>query len=71
MQSEILSGMIKKIFGDEDMKRQFMSNPESIISQFALTQQEKKAVLCAHGSLGLAAGNSQVTLDAYPQAMWF
>ena len=70
MQSETLSGMVKKVFGDEDIKRQFMSDPESIISQFALTQQEKKAVLCAHARLNLVAGNGQVAIEQYPQVMW-
>ncbi len=70
MQSETLSSMVKKVFGDEDMKRQFMSDPESIISQFALTRQEKKAVMCAHRNLGLATGNNQGTVAIDPMVSW-
>jgi hypothetical protein len=59
MKSQALQEMIKKIFSDEKTKLQFISNPESVIAQFKLTEQEKKAVLNTHARLGLATADSQ------------
>jgi hypothetical protein len=62
MQSTALQQMVKKIFGDEATKAQFTASPESVISKFALTKEEIKAVLSTH-KMGLMTGNSQ-TLEA-------
>jgi len=59
MKSQALQEMIKKVFSDEKTKLQFMSNPESVLAQFNLTEQEKKAVLNTHAKLGLATADSQ------------
>ncbi|HEX76529.1 MAG TPA: hypothetical protein G4O12_08150 [Dehalococcoidia bacterium] len=59
MKSQALQEMIKKVFSDEKTKLQFMSNPESVIAQFKLTEQEKTAVLNTHARLGLATADSQ------------
>jgi thiamine biosynthesis lipoprotein ApbE len=59
MKSQALQEMIKKIFSDEKTKLQFMSNPESVLAQFNLSEQEKKAVLNTHAKLGLATTDSQ------------
>jgi hypothetical protein len=59
MRSQALQEMVKKIFSDEKTKLQFMSNPESVLAQFKLTDQEKKAVLSTHAKLGLATADSQ------------
>ena len=59
MKSQGLQEMIKKIFSDESTKLQFKSNPESVIAQFKLTEQEKQAVLNTHAKLGLVNSNSQ------------
>jgi thiamine biosynthesis lipoprotein ApbE len=59
MKSQALQEMIKKIFSDEKAKLQFMSNPESVLAQFNLSEQEKKAVLNTHAKLGLATADSQ------------
>ncbi len=59
MKSQALQDLVKKIFGDEKTKSEFMSNPDSVLSRFALTEQEKKAVLNNHARLGLVTGNSQ------------
>ena len=69
MKSPELQKLVKKIFGDEKTKLQFMSNPDSVLSQFALTDQEKRAVLSTHAKLELVTGDSQqleATL-AWPQ----
>lgn len=72
MKSQALQELVKKIFADEETKAQFMSNPDSVLAQFTLTEQEKKAVLNTHAKLGLVTGNSQqleAALD--PLDMWF
>jgi hypothetical protein len=71
MKSKALQEMIKKVFSDEKTKLQFMSNPESVLAQFKLTEQEKKAVLNTHAKLGLATADSQ-QLEAVidPLSFW-
>ena len=59
MKSQALQDLVKKIFSDEKTKSQFMSNPDSVLSKFTLTEQEKKAVLNMHAKLGLVTGDSQ------------
>jgi thiamine biosynthesis lipoprotein ApbE len=59
MKSQALQEMIKKVFSDEKTKLQFMSNPGSVLAQFNLTDQEKKAVLNTHAKLGLVTSDSQ------------
>lgn len=59
MKSQALQELVKKIFSDEKTKLQFMSNPDSVLAQFKLTEQEKKAVLNTHARLGLATADSQ------------
>jgi len=58
MKSQSLQELVKKIFGDEKTKSQFMANPDSVLSQFTLTEQEKKAVLNIHAKLGLVTSDS-------------
>jgi restriction endonuclease Mrr len=59
MKSQALQEMVKKIFSDEKTKHQFLKDPDSVIAQFNLTEQEKKAVLNTHAKLGLATADSQ------------
>ncbi|MFC2017138.1 hypothetical protein ACFLUD_01835 [Chloroflexota bacterium] len=69
MKSQALQGLVKKIFGDEKTKLQFESDPDSVLSRFALTEQEKKAVLKTHAKLGLVTSDSQqleATLNSPP-----
>ena len=71
MKSQALQEMIKKVFSDERTKLQFMSNPDSVLAQFNLTEQEKRAVLNTHAKLGLATADSQqleAALD--PTIIW-
>ena len=53
-----LQEFVKKVFGDEQTKKQFMADPKSVISQFALTETEKKAVLKTHVSFGMVTSSS-------------
>jgi lipase chaperone LimK len=59
MKSKALQELVKKIFSDEETRLQFASNPDSILDQFAITEQEKKAILSIHAKLGTVASNSQ------------
>ena len=59
MKSQALQEMVKRIFRDEESKAQFISNPKSIMAEFKLTEQEKRAVLNTHAKLGLVTGDSQ------------
>ena len=71
MKSQALQEMIKKVISDEKTKLQFMSNPDSVLAQFNLTEQEKRAVLNTHAKLGLATADSQ-QLEAVlrPMGIW-
>jgi hypothetical protein len=71
MKSQALQELVKKIFGDEKTRSQFMSDPDSVLSQFALTEQEKKAVLNNHARLGLVTSDSRQleAVLAWPQ--WY
>ena len=71
MKSQALQELVKKIFGDEKTKSEFMSNPDSVLAKFALTEQEKKAVLNLHAKVGLATSDSsqlEAVLD--PTTYW-
>ncbi len=70
MKSQALQELVKKIFGDEKTKLEFMSNPNSVISRFALTETEKKAVLKTHAKLGLATSGSQQLESAVAWPQW-
>ncbi len=71
MKSEALQELVKKIFSDETTKARFMSNPESVISQYSLTEPEKKAVLTTHARLGLVTADStRLAAAIEPYATW-
>ena len=72
MKSAALQEMVKKIFSSEETKSQFIANPNSVISQFGLTETEKNAVLTTQANLGLATGNSiQLSAHVSPLSYWF
>jgi len=71
MKSQALQELVKKIFGDEKTRLQFTSNPDSVLAQFALTEQEKKAVLNTHARLGLVTSDSpQLEAALSPTMDW-
>ena len=71
MKSQALQDLVKKIFSDEKTKSQFMSNPDSVLAQFNLTEQEKKAVLNKHARLGLVTADSpQLEAALDPTIIW-
>jgi thiamine biosynthesis lipoprotein ApbE len=72
MKSQALQNLIQKIFSDEKTKQQFISDPESVISRYNLTDQEKKAVLNTHAKLGLITSDSiQLEAALDPTFTWF
>jgi hypothetical protein len=58
MPSQVLQELVKKIFSDEKTMLQFRSDPDSVLSQFTLTEQEKRAVVTTHNKLGLITSDS-------------
>jgi len=72
MKSQALQELVKKIFGDEETKHQFLKDPDSVLSQFSLTEQEKKAVLNTHAKLGLVNSDSpQLEATFGPTSGWW
>ena len=72
MKSQGLQEMVKKIFSNEETKRQFISDPDSVISQYSLTEQERRAVLSTHAKLGLVTSDSTQLAEALePYIKWF
>jgi len=71
MKSKTLQQLVSKIFGDEKTKREFQENPESVLSRYDLTDQERKAVLLTHKNLGLvASGSEQFEETIQPNGGW-
>jgi len=71
MKSQALQDLVKKIFGDEKTRLQFKSDPDSVLSRFNLTEQEKKAVLNTHAKLGLVtSGSQQLEAALDPTVQW-
>lgn len=72
MKTQALQELVKRIFGDEKTKAQFLKDPDSVLVQFNLTEQEKKAVMNMHAKLGLVTSDSQ-QLEAVlgPTSFWF
>lgn len=71
MESQELKRLVSKIFGDKETREEFLKNPESVISRFSLTEQEKRVVLSTHAKLGLVTGDSIQLEDAIdPTVMW-
>ena len=72
MKSQELQRLVKQIFGDEKSKAQFISDPESVMSQFSLTDQEKRAVLKTHTKLGLVgSGSTSLAATMDPLTYWW
>jgi len=72
MKSQALQELVREIFGDEKIKQQFLEDPDSVLAQSDLTEQERKAVLRTYTKLGLVTSDSQ-QLEAVlaPTAFWF
>jgi len=72
MKSQALKTLVKSIFSDENIKKQFISNPEGVISQFKLNRNEKKAVLATYAKVGLVSSENQQLDDVVgPLTNWW
>jgi len=72
MESKSLQELVKKLFSDEKSKAEFLSNPDHVLSQYDLTEQEKKAILTTSTKLGLVTGNStQLETTIGPAGVWY
>ncbi|HAS04945.1 MAG TPA: hypothetical protein DCR71_04245 [Dehalococcoidia bacterium] len=58
MKSQSLQEMVKSIFIDETIKEQFMANPDSVMSRYNLTENERAAVINTSSRYGLATSDS-------------
>jgi hypothetical protein len=70
MKSQGLQELIKTIFSNEQTKSQFMTNPDSVLSRFDLTEEEKRAVLSTHARLGLVTDSVQLEESIGPMGFW-
>jgi hypothetical protein len=71
MKSLALQELVKKIFSNENTKKEFLADPESVISQYKLSKQEKAAVLSTHAKLGIVDTNSQqIEIGVGPFTTW-
>jgi hypothetical protein len=52
------------------MKSQFMTDPQSVISQFDLTEAERRAVLSTHAKLGADGSGALMKSDMGALSFW-
>ena len=72
MKSQPLQELVKKIFSNEETKHQFISDPDSFLSQFSLTDREKRTVMNTHAKLGLITSDSiQLEATIGPTSTWW
>ena len=72
MNSQSLKEMVKAINQDETTRTRFQADPESVMSQFVLSDDEKRAVLSAHAKIGLGfTGASKLDSEIGPMSYWF
>lgn len=71
MESQELKQLVSKIFNDKKTREEFMKDPDSVVSRFSITEQEKRAVLSTHARLGLVTGDStQLDETIGPNSAW-
>lgn len=72
MESKGLQQFVKAVFSDERTRVEFTSDPDGVMSRFALSDEEKKAVLSTQTRLGLvASGSRQLEAATGPMGTWF
>lgn len=71
MNSQAIQEFVKAVFSDENTRREFLSEPNRVISRYSLTEPEKKAVLGTYFNTGLVTGNSAaLAAEIKPMAFW-
>jgi hypothetical protein len=58
MNSHGLQELVKKVFGDEATRAEFVKDPAGVAAKFNLSEDEKRAVLTTHSKFGLISSNS-------------
>jgi hypothetical protein len=58
MQSSGLKSMVNYIFSNGKARSEFQTNPEKVMAEFDLSDNERKAILASHAKLGLVSGGS-------------
>jgi hypothetical protein len=71
MKTEGFQETFRKIFSDESTRTCFLTDPESTLGRFALTQAEKQALLNTHHKMGLVTPNRQLLADEVDPATWW
>ena len=71
MKSKTLQEMVKSIFCDESTREQFLSNPDSVMSRYNLTDNEKTAVLNTTARYGLATSDSVSLAVGFKAALFW
>jgi hypothetical protein len=71
MKSQGLQELVRDIFSNEEIKSQFIANPENVLSKFSLTENEKKTVLKTLATVGMLNSNSaQLDASIDPDSFW-
>jgi hypothetical protein len=71
MRSSALQNFVRKIHSDEEVRAQFVSNPERVLARFKLNKDETQAVLGSYYKLGLVSYNSsQLEAVINPTSWW-
>jgi hypothetical protein len=71
MESQELKRFVSTIFNDPETRAEFLKDPDTVISRFSLTKQEKRSVLNSHARLNMAlTGSQQSAENIDPTAMW-
>jgi hypothetical protein len=63
MKSETLKKFISDIFKDETKKNEFLEDPRHAMSEYGLSDQERKALMNVHDKIGVVSSDS-VALEA-------
>ena len=58
MKSKELQKLVKSIFSDEGTRKQFESDPGSVLKSYRLTDSERNAVMDVHSDLGIISSDS-------------
>jgi len=71
MKSQRIQDLISKVFSDGSVRARFAEDPESVLSQYKLSEDEKKAVLLTHSNLGLVgSGSARLEAAIGPLSHW-
>ncbi len=71
MKTEGVQAAVRTIFSDKDSKAAFLRDPESAVSQLALSLEEKQALLNTHQRMGLISPNSRLLKEEVDSNSWW